>query len=319
MKKLILAAAIAATTAGAANAATIYEGNGLTYKLKGDFQIQLRKKAGDNEKTDIEFDDMELKNSVIYDLGDDMKAFGQLDFSYNDAANENDKTDASENESSKLEEAYIGMQFGNVAVSVGQQDFAVDDFGVHNAIESNGDEDQFDATATSGDDVIRMDVSGENYTLIVSTEIEAEGGKSANGEGFDVFAATSVGGVDLAAAFQNYDEDTTVAGDVDVWGVSAGFDAGFAQFGVDFSTADAGSVDTDQYNVVAIIPVAETTKVSLGMTNIDPSNATDVTEWYANVSYKFPSQKNVKLFAEISDTDETDVDMGALAGMQIKF
>ena len=40
MKKLILAASIAAIATGSANAATIYEGKGLTYKLKGDFQVQ---------------------------------------------------------------------------------------------------------------------------------------------------------------------------------------------------------------------------------------------------------------------------------------
>ena len=41
MKKLVLATAIlAASAAGTASAATIYENNGLTYKLKGDFQIR---------------------------------------------------------------------------------------------------------------------------------------------------------------------------------------------------------------------------------------------------------------------------------------
>lgn len=59
--ELILSAVIAAITAGAANAATIYEGKGLTYKLKGDFQIQLCKDAGDNQKVDVEFDDLEIK------------------------------------------------------------------------------------------------------------------------------------------------------------------------------------------------------------------------------------------------------------------
>jgi predicted porin len=312
MKKLILAAAIAATTAGAANAATIYEGKGLTYKLKGDFQVQLRKDTGDNQKVDVEFDDLEIKNTVIYDLGDDMKAFGQLDFGYKDAAE--DKQSGSD-----LEEAYVGMQFGNVAVSVGKQDFAVDDFGIDAQYEDKLSEDQFDATETSGDDVVRVDVNMENFTLIASTEIEAEGESSANGEGFDIFVATAVGGVELAAAYQNFDSTPATSDDVDVWGVSAAYDAGFAAFGVDYSTADNGTTETDQYGLVAIVPVAQTTKVALGMTNVEEQGSDDINEWYANVSYKFPTQKNVKLFAEISDTDEDNVDMGALAGMQVKF
>ncbi len=37
MKKLILAAAIAAVTANTATAATVYDDKGLTFKIKGDW------------------------------------------------------------------------------------------------------------------------------------------------------------------------------------------------------------------------------------------------------------------------------------------
>ncbi|WP_297305794.1 hypothetical protein [Neptuniibacter sp.] len=46
MKKLILASAIAALAANSATAATVYENKGLTFKIKGDWQVQLR----DNHK-----------------------------------------------------------------------------------------------------------------------------------------------------------------------------------------------------------------------------------------------------------------------------
>jgi hypothetical protein len=55
------------------------------------------------------------------------------------------------------------------------------------------------------------------------------------------------------------------------------------------------------------------------MLNIKPETGDDVTEWYANVTYKFPSQKNVSVFAEIADTDEDDIEIGYLAGMRLKF
>ncbi|MCF6280751.1 MAG: porin [Candidatus Polarisedimenticolaceae bacterium] len=76
-----------------------------------------------------------------------------------------------------------------------------------------------------------------------------------------------------------------------------------------------------QYNVAVVVPVAKSTKVALGLNTLDPdaSGADTVQEWYANVTYKFPAQKNVSLFAEIGDTDEDDVDMGYLAGLRIKF
>lgn len=308
MKKLILAAAIAATTAGAANAATVYEGNGLTYKLKGDFQIQLRKDAGDDQDTDIEFDDLELKNSVIYDLGNDMKAFGQVDFSFNSAADDSDE------DSAKVEEAYLGLQFGDAAVSVGKQDLAVDDFGIENQYEETEDQSQF--AETGADNVVRFDYAADTFSVAASTIVKAES-EGDDVEGFDVLVATSVADVELAVAYQDYDDNAGT--DYDAWGVSAAFDAGFAAFGADYSSADKGA-DTDKtYGLVAIVPVAETTDVSVGYTSTDNDSAEDVAEWYANVTYKFPTQKNVKVFAEIADTDADDVDLGYLVGMQVKF
>ena len=319
MKKLILAAAIAATTAGSASAATIYESKGFTYKLKGDFQIQLRKDVGKDQNLNVDFDDVELKNSVIYDLGNDMKAFGQLDFGYKNAANGKDHG-KDKNDSSQLEEAYVGMEFGNVSVSVGQQNFAVDEFGVDGQLEDDVDEDRFDATATDGNDVVRVDVNMDNFTLILSTELEADSEKSADGKGYDLFVSTSVSGVELGAAYQTFNKkDKADSPDIDVWGVSAMFDAGFAEFGVDYSKSDDGTVEANQYNIITIIPVAATTDLGLGLTKVEEDGKDDVSEWYVNVVYKFPTQKNVSVFAEIADTDEDDVKMGYLAGLRLKF
>ncbi|MCK7545928.1 hypothetical protein MLC59_17355 [Marinobacter bryozoorum] len=87
MKKLLLAAAVS-VAAGSANAATVYENGGLTYKVNGDFQVQFRQATGheDDNRAEIEYDDLELKNFVSYDLGKDLTAFGRLDFGFKDAA-----------------------------------------------------------------------------------------------------------------------------------------------------------------------------------------------------------------------------------------
>lgn len=307
MKKLLLAVAVS-VAAGSASAATIYEGNGFTYKLNGDLQVQLRKEAGKDEHADVEFDDLELKNYVSYDLGNDMKAFGRVDFGFKDAAE--DKQDGSD-----LEEAYIGLAFGNTSISFGKQNFASDEFGIEEAYELISDEDRFDAMGTDGDDTIRLDVEFDNAYIVASYEMEAEGESSENGEYFDLFASTKIASVTLAAAYQNM---TPSIGDddIDTWGVSASFDAGFATFAADYSSTDDIA---DQYNIAAVFAAAGTTDIALGMVNTDPENGDDVTEWYANVTYKFPTQKNVSLFAEIADTDEDGSDMGYLAGMRIKF
>ena len=315
MKKLIIAAAVAAVTASSVNAATIYEGNGLTYKLKGDWQVQLRDNASKSKDTEVEFDDLELKNSITYDLGNGLKAFGQLDFGFKNAAEDKSGVDGSQ-----LEEAYVGLDFGGAAVAVGKQNYATDEFGVEGAYEHYEAEDAFDAVSTSGDDVIRLDVSNDNFTVIASTELEAEGEGSANGSSFDLFAATNLGGVELAVAYQNY-EATPSSADQDSWGVSAATKLGSVALAADYSTTDTGSVDLDIYNVVAKFKASKTTTFALGLTEQELSSSTDVTQIYANVTYKFPTQKNVSLFAEISDIDEDgkDLDMDVLAGMRIKF
>ena len=308
MKKLLLAVAVSAA-ASSASAVTVYEGNGFTYKLNGDLQVQLRKEIGEDEHADIEFDDLELKNYVSYDLGNDMKAFGRVDFGFKDAAE--DKQDGS-----KLEEAYLGLAFGNTSVSFGKQNFASDEFGIEEAYElKTVSEDRFDGMETSGDDTIRMDIELESVYLVASYEMDAEGEDSENGEYFDLFASTNLGDLTLAAAYQNAKE-AIGADSYDTWGVSASYDAGFATFAADYSSTDEIA---DLYNIAVSFPVASTTSMAIGMVNEDFDAGDDITEWYANVTYKFPTQKNVSLFAEIADSDEDGADMGYLAGMRVKF
>ncbi|MGH1430598.1 MAG: porin [Neptuniibacter sp.] len=306
MKKITLALAIsAAVLSQTSNAATIYEDKGLSFKMKGDWQIQLRDYADKSKDLDVEFDDFEIKNTVTYDLGNGLQAFGQLDFSFDKAAE--DGTDGS-----KLEEAYLGLRNGGVAARVGKMNTAGDEFGVEAAYEKPAGvgEDQFERVKDAGDDVIRVDAEFANVTLSASHEVEANDGDQ---EATDLFVAADFEAFSVAAAFQTVDDTA------DSWGLSAEFDAGFAKIGADYSVSDIEGQDEDDTttNLVAKFKATDTTSVAVGFVNYEKNN-TDTDAWYANVSYKFPAQKNVKLFAEISDSDaggETDV----LAGMQIKF
>jgi predicted porin len=321
MKKLILASAIAAIAANSATAATIYEDKGLTFKMKGDWQIQLRDDYKKSSGADVEFDDLEIKNTVIYDLGNDLKAFGQVDFGFKDAVE-------GKQSGSDLEEAYIGLQYSNVKVKVGKMDLASYEFGIEGAYETTLEEDQFDAISTSGDDVIRVEADFDIANVIFSHEINSEGNDSADGEATDLFVGGDFGPVAVAAAFQTFQADTANAKNIDTWGLSAEFDAGVATIGADYSVSDDSNTnqDTAVANLVATFKATDTTKLALGYVNLDSDdNSKDADTWYANVSYKFPSQKNVKLFAEVSSTNYDDaatdatVETDVLAGMQIKF
>ncbi|WP_420598886.1 porin [Neptuniibacter sp.] len=314
MKKLILAAAIAAVTANTATAATVYDDKGLTFKIKGDWQVQLRDNASDSKDTEVEFDDLEIKNSVVYDLGNGLKAFGQLDFGFKNAAEDKPGYNGDQ-----LEEAYVGLAAHGVKVSVGKQNLAGYEFGVEGAYETALEEDMFKAIATDGDDVIKVEADLDVATVIVSHELEADGEGSENGEATDFFVTADFDAISVAAAYQTYTA-TPGSADIDTWGVSAEFDAGFATFGADYSESeqDGVNVDVSVTNLVAAFKASKTTKIKVGFVNYEEDGGDDLDTWYANVTYKFPAQKNVSLFAEVSDTDDTD-DTDVLAGMRIKF
>src|SRR5690554_1784505 len=142
MKKLLLAVAVSTVAAGSVNAATVYEKDGFTYKLNGDFQVQFRQATGVDERAEVEFDDLELKNYVSYDLGNDLTAFGRLDFGFKDAAEKDEN-------GSNLEEAFVGLKYGVASFSFGKQNFASDEFGIEEAIEVEDiDEDRFNGTGS---------------------------------------------------------------------------------------------------------------------------------------------------------------------------
>ena len=314
MKKLLLAIAVSSVAAGPVSAATIYEKDGFTYKLNGDFQVQFRQDPGVDQNAEIEFDDLELKNYVSYDLGNGLTGFGRLDFGFKDAAE--DKADAG-----ALEEAYVGMKYGVASFSFGKQNFASDEFGIEESYEDVLGEDQFDNVSTDGDDTLRLDVELDAVYLAASYEMDAEGENSANGEYFDLFASTEFAGLTLAVAYQNA-TPAIGAEDFDTWGVSASYDFDIATIAADYSVTDETNTRAEQtlLNVATTFDVASTTGVALGIRNYEEDNASDdINEWYANVTYKFPAAKNVSLFAEIADTDADNSDLGYLAGMRVKF
>lgn len=308
MKKVALALAVsAAVLSHTASAATIYDDNGLSFKMKGDWQIQLRDNSNKSDETDVEFDDLEIKNTVTYDLGNGLEAFGQLDFSFDSEAN-----DAATSDSGKLEEAYLGLRSGGIAVRVGKMNTSGDEFGVEKAYEKphGVGEDQFEQVKDAGNDVIRLDAEFDNVLVSLSHDVE---GKDGNSDATDLFITADFDALTVAAAYQ------TVNNTADSWGLSASFDAGFATFGADYSVSDIdGQTEDDTTaNLVAKFNAAETTTVALGFVT-EEANGVDNDAWYGNVTYKFPAQKNVALFAEVSDSDSAE-EVNVMAGMQIKF
>jgi len=331
MKKLVIGMVLAAflAVAGPVQAATVLEKDNFTYEIKGDWQIQFRKDIGEDQDLDVEYDDLEIKNHAAYKLNDTMTVFGQLDFGFKDAANEsNEKADP------HLDEAYLGVKVNNFKLMVGKTDSAGDEFGVQGTKETVLEDDCFDAYgATGGDDLIKVEAEfAEMITVVAAYEVDADSEKSDdNGEFFDLFVGLNIQGFSAGVAFQNLQPNDS-DDDYNVWGIQAGYDAGFASLGVDYSETDiddkllaTGAVEdlNDDMGILNIFVAVPVDTITFGagyvVATSDDDDIDDVNGWYLNAIYKFPSAKKVSLFAEIGDTDEDDVDMGYLAGMRIKF
>lgn len=303
-----------------AQAATVFKKDNFTYKIKGDWQIQFRKDTGKDQDLDVEYDDLEIKNSVSYELNDTLTAFGELDFGFKNAADKSNSDDPPH-----LEEAYLGFKIQAFKLFFGKTTSAGDDFGITESIETIVADHCFDEFgAVEGDDIVGASGEIADIVKIYATyEIDAESEKSdANGTFFDILVTAEFSGVSLGAAYQTLQESGSDK-DINTWGVQAGYDAKYFEIGADFSMTEDDNDDTEKtvWNVAVAVPIKPVT-IAAGYVLLNVDDGTDDEEeagWYGNVTYKFPSAKNVSIFAEISDSDKEEVDVGYLLGARIKF
>ncbi|MDO6461899.1 porin [Granulosicoccaceae sp. 1_MG-2023] len=302
MKKHVIASAVTAVLcSGAASAATVYQQDELKLDLKGDLQVQLFQKPGEDQDMVVDYDDLELKFGAEYDLGNNMAAFGKLEL---DWKNQGDGSD-----DDIVDDAYVGLKFNAMSVSLGRMYWASDDFAAEKAIEMDG------GTAfpeTGGTETLKFEYSDAMFGAVVSYDLEEEDGDSTV---FEVVLTTKLAMVDLGVAYQSYEDDPSAAGSesIDTLGILASADAGPVNLAFDFTSND----DLDAINFAASVPFAETVEGAAGVTQHSPDEGDDVLYWYANVTKAM--HKNVSVFAEIGNSDEDDSDMGFLAGMRVKF
>ncbi len=324
MKKVLCAAAIAAIVAPVvnANAVTIYNKDNFKYSVNGDWEIQLRQDVGEDQDVDLVFDDLEIKNRAEYDLGNNMTAFGQVDFGFKKAANNSNGGDRGH-----LEEAYLGISVGSTSLLFGKTDGAADSFGVADAKVNPVADDVFDAFgATGGDDLVKIQTKiGDMVTIVADHELAADSSSTDNnGKFYSIYAEADVAGFTFGAAFQNFDPkgEEMESDGYNMFGVSLAYDAGFVSVGADYSIQEDTDVDPERtiMNVVLSAPVGEYIAVTAGYVVLDSDDDAEETKgWYANFNYSLPMQDNVSFFAEVEDSDADNTDMGFLVGMKLTF
>lgn len=296
MKKLVLASAIAAIAlSGTVTATEVFKKDALSVNVTGEFEIQLGQAIGDDEDIEVFYDELELGLGAEYVINNNTTAFGNVVLNWNEQA-ETGNTDET------LDQAYVGLKTGNISTSIGRQYFGSDDFGIEKSYSLDG----LDAfVAELGSETVKVAYAAGNYSAVLSHDVEEE-----DGEVTDLFATAKVGGFDLGVAYQK-------AESVDTYGLSASTNVGKANIGVDYSTVDTAGFDVALTNVAVGFPALPKTEAAVGAIYVDIDGADDVTQWYANTTYKL--NDNVSVFGEVNDNDINNTDLGFLTGMKVLF
>jgi predicted porin len=304
MSKILFALIATALVATGAQAATVFDKDGFKYSLSGDLEIQLQDLNTDaDDDLDVAYDDLEIKNAVSYELGNGLTAFGELDFGFKEAAEGN-----SEDDSINMEEAYLGLGYENYTIRFGKTTSAGDDFGISQEIDLIGG-DGF--VYCSGDDLIKITADFDMVSVVAAYELQANDGSGSSF--YDILVSASVAGIDAAVAYENNSDL-----DVDTFGISLAYDAEVVTVAADYTVTDYDGTDVDVWNFAAVVPVTDAATVAAGYVYTDVEGDDDeVNGYYLNVAYML--HNNVKLFAELGDSDEDDVDMAYLAGLQVVF
>ncbi|MFW5871037.1 MAG: porin [Verrucomicrobiota bacterium] len=311
----ILAAGILATFVSlGADAVTVFEKDRTKVDLKGDLQIQVRQKVGIDEDAYMDFDDLTAAFGAKHKSDNGVTSYGLLKMDW--------KKQASGDAKAGVDEGFVGLDFGKMAVEIGRLDWGSDSFYADQAVEIGND---LIATPKAGGyESIKAMADLGMAKLIVSGDLEVDENSSV-AEAYLVTNPKELLGLELGFLYQSYTPATVPADEeagtaavepdaIDTVGVRAMYKLNKVKLGADFTTND----DKDVANVSVGSPIAGTaTSVAAGMAMEMPDAGDDVNTWYANMKHKV--NKITTVFAEVGGDDKDDTDLGYLAGMKVKF
>ncbi|AGH82291.1 porin-like protein H [Psychromonas sp. CNPT3] len=311
MKKTILAIAITGLFAAtAAQAATVYEADGVTIDLYGDVEVQyLNDTAKDSDKDGvILIDDADFGFGLTYDVGNGYTVGGTMEISAEDGTAE-------------LGDTFVGVSHDSYGtLTIGNQATIFDDAGISGDYEFGFDTYVGDVTDASTQ-VIKYKGEWDNVYAGVAYVLSADKLKDSS-HTVDANVGIRVGGLD-ATVF--YSTGKTAAKDEVTAYILQGvytFDAfDLGAFYANTATKDnASNVDTkdnDAYGVSGNYYM-DAWNFGLGLGIVKNNVAdTDSKNYYANVGYSFTS--SVHVYAELGKSDADNTELGYITGVKINF
>ncbi|USH03334.1 porin [Grimontia kaedaensis] len=346
MKKTILAMAVPALlAAGAVNAATVYDQDGVTVTIGGAAEVQIIQEYEFNQQDvdlDVRLDDGELNFGIDVAVSESLTALGYFDFE-------------NEGGSVKNTELWAGFKGDFGQLTAGRMYTFWDDTNINEDIEL-GLEGVDSSLPASGNDVIKYRYDGDAFWFGVAHNLKQNGSEEEtfkdvsgnlvrevtvnNATHTDAGVGTSFAGVDLAAYFIAAEKTPTVNDTKndkiksDAFQVSAVYNVDAFTVGAsytDFEQKTAGAQDKDKsghyVELLAGYGVGDF-QYYLGYNFGENDDNSEGSNIYANATYKMHS--NVKTYVELGWAEKKDASgntnakdygdaTGFLVGMEVKF
>ncbi|CAM3560506.1 Porin-like protein H precursor [Vibrio aerogenes CECT 7868] len=315
MKKTLVALAVLA--AGSAQAAEVYNNDGVSVSISGSAEVQYIQdfeQDGTNVDATTRLDDGDVTITTSIEMTDDWATVAGLSY---DLA-----TDDRDAETDKLYVGFESSEYGTI--TFGRQTLIADDDGIGKDFEL-GDLQYFGTQIESADDVVKYVYDNGQFYFGLSHDLDAANGDSTSGvevldgrigvrfDDFDVrlYVYTD----DYASGFETTAYNLEAEYTFDAFNIAASYGEAEIETSSGATFFDATYIELNgSYTVDKFTYAIGYAFVSEDETDTDGDNI------YANVVYQLHA--NVRTYAEIGykDIDNTaDYDLGYLVGMEVKF
>ena len=330
MKKTLLAMAITGLfVASAAQAATVYDADGVKLQINGDVKVNYGSDVrtfGDGvvDSNYVDLDDADFSFNLGYDIGNGIVLGASMEVSGDDDV-------------IALSDTFMSVSGDFGTVTVGKQPLIFDDAGVSQDFKFGYD--TYRDTVDSGNQVIKYKgdwdtfYGGIAYSLNGTDEGLAGGSDQGEGNGdgtagednqhqVDANFGVRFANIDAAVYYSTGQNDTQ--GENDAYILQAMYNVDSFKLGAFYSneTSDGGSknteTDLDHYGLSGNYYL-NAWNFGLGWgnekDNLDSDN--DRNDYYAQVAYAFTS--NIQSYVEVGYSDEDDSEVGYIVGMEVLF
>lgn len=305
--------------ATAAQAATVYDADGVTLKLNGDVKINYGsdvRKFNDNkvDSNYIELDDADFSFALGYEIGNGIELGATMEIS-------------GEDDNIALSDTFLSVAGDFGTVTVGKQPLIFDDAGIGEDFKFGFD--TYANTTDSGEQVIKY--KGDWDTFYAGVAYMLNGDATSNGDGttgeddknqVDANFGVRFAGIDAAVYYST--GTNNLKQDNNAYILQAMYNADAFKVGAFYSNEtieNSNGSDLSDLNHYGVSGNYYMDAWNFGLgwgaekDNLTSNN--DRNDYYANVAYAFTS--NIQSYVEVGYSDEDDSEVGYVVGMEVVF